>query len=50
MAALARAAAGALDAGADVTGQPFDKAIQATIKEAGQSAWEVQITSPTTTT
>ncbi len=32
----------------DVTGQPFDKALQATIKEPGTSAWEVQITSPTT--
>lgn len=32
----------------DVAGQPFDKALQATIKEAGQSAWEVQVTSPTT--
>ncbi len=31
-----------------VSGQPFDEALQATIKEAGQSAWEVQVTAPTT--
>ncbi len=30
----------------DVAGQPFDKALQLEIKEAGQSAWEVQLTSP----
>lgn len=31
----------------DVVGQPFTKAVQAEIKEAGQSAWEVQVTAPT---
>ncbi len=32
-----------------VTGQPFDTALEAVIKEAGQSAWEMQVTSPTAT-
>jgi Glycoside hydrolase family 44 len=31
----------------DVAGQPFDKALEATIKEPGQSAWEVQMASAT---
>jgi hypothetical protein len=30
-----------------VTGQPFDKAVEAVVKEAGQSPWEVQMTTPT---
>jgi hypothetical protein len=30
-----------------VTGQPFDKALEAVVKEPGQSAWEVQMTLPT---
>ena len=33
----------------EVTGQPFDTALEAVIKEAGQSAWEMQMTSPTIT-
>jgi mannan endo-1,4-beta-mannosidase len=32
----------------EVLGQPFDEALQIAIKEPGQSAWEVQATSPTT--
>jgi hypothetical protein len=31
----------------DVQGQPFDKAVEVVIKEAAQSPWEVQMTSPT---
>src|SRR5687768_13750691 len=33
----------------DVEGQPFVTALEAVIKEAGQSAWEMQVTSPTAT-
>lgn len=32
----------------DVSGQPFERALSAEIKEAGQSPWEVQTTSPIT--
>src|SRR4051812_50152091 len=31
----------------DVTGQPFDKAIEAVVKEAGASPWEMQMSTPT---
>ncbi|HEU4583571.1 MAG TPA: glycoside hydrolase family 44 protein [Polyangiaceae bacterium] len=31
----------------EVSGQPFDKAVEAVVKEAGQSEWEVQLSAPT---
>lgn len=31
----------------DVTGQPFDKAVEAVVKDAGASPWEMQMSTPT---